>query len=178
MAIFDDGGVHLVGSDLTSKWGFGDGETPEALLDWYCKGPNPQRAREIGRLWHEQILFDLVRYLLAPRIPHTLDIHCIAKDTSHNPVRTERIGDLQPDPQTWQWDETQTDPLLAPYRVLVPWPVIFDYITHRAACLAAGRSPEMLLLGLTAGLPAAEITDGLATGTLTGEALRTLAALR
>lgn len=75
--------MRLYSKCLLSKWGFGDGDMPEALEDYYDEQPWPKGAN-----WHTALRI-LVRRHLVPIIEQTIEVYDI--DTTHNPIRASSV---------------------------------------------------------------------------------------
>lgn len=78
---------------ICSKWGNGDGDTPDHLLDYWDDIGVDYNSID----WHE-VLRKLVRSHLVPAIEaagHTVEVYDI--DTCHNPVRASTIDGMQID---------------------------------------------------------------------------------
>lgn len=76
-------------SSLCSKWGFNDGDVPEAFLDYWDEiGVS---GDDFDDSWHD-VLRALVRAYLVPAIEdagHTVEVYDI--ETTHNPIRADQI---------------------------------------------------------------------------------------
>jgi hypothetical protein len=75
--------LHLFSSGLLSKWGFGDGDAPDAWLD-YCDELGVDYLPE----WH-RILTALVRRYLLPVLEQDVTVREI--ETNHNPIRASTV---------------------------------------------------------------------------------------
>ncbi|MFH8926413.1 hypothetical protein ACH4D4_05095 [Streptomyces pristinaespiralis] len=97
---------------LLSKWGFNDGEDPDAWIDW-CDTQ--------GIDWPQLTfpLVALVRQHLLPAIEQ--DVTVVEIETSHNPIRVETIdgSDVR-----HVWRGLVDEPTLTPDRVDVPMPEV------------------------------------------------------
>ncbi|MFJ1765088.1 hypothetical protein ACIOD2_32505 [Amycolatopsis sp. NPDC088138] len=82
-------GVILHADGLLSKWGFGDGDEPDAYLDWLDEQSLPHPAN-----WHA-ILRHLVRTRLLPLIVEDVEVYDI--ETNHNPIRASRVNGVEID---------------------------------------------------------------------------------
>ncbi|WP_330348156.1 hypothetical protein [Streptomyces sp. NBC_00582] len=98
----------LFSRSLLSKWGFNDGDTPDAWMDW-CDSE--------GIDWPQLDfpLVALVREHLVPAI--TQNVSVVEIETSHNPIRVETIDgtDVRP-----VWTGLVDEPTLTPESVDVP----------------------------------------------------------
>lgn len=81
----EDRGVVFNASGLLSKWGFGDGDAPDLVLD-YCD--ELAVAYPSSETWHA-VLTAVVRQLLAPLLDEHVEL--VEIDTIHNPIRAERV---------------------------------------------------------------------------------------
>lgn len=77
--------VLLTARDLSSKWGFNDGDTPDHLFDYFYDNDLMDSFD-----WHE-VLQKLVRKHLVPLLPEDLEVYDML--TSHNPIRTDYWGE-------------------------------------------------------------------------------------
>lgn len=77
--------VTLRAACLLSKWGFGDGDTPDDLLDYWGDLVDHNAFD-----WHA-VLRRLVRTHLLPELQkhHDVEVHDV--ETAHNPIRAWRI---------------------------------------------------------------------------------------
>ncbi|MEV8353173.1 hypothetical protein ACFVTT_34105 [Streptomyces niveus] len=115
--------ITLFSADLLSKWGFNDGDTPEAWLDW-CETQGID-STAIGFP-----LVALVRQHLEPVIEQ--DIVVTEIGTAHNPIRALQVdgvymGDV--------WYGRPPAPYLSPEYVTVPMVEVL-----RLALVGAGLS--------------------------------------
>ncbi len=92
---------------LLSKWGFNDGDAPDAWLDW-CEA-NGVDYNEIG-----YPLVDLVRRHLLPVLVQAVTV--VEIETNHNPIRAETVDGVDVVDQ-WYRDSTMR---LTPESVDVP----------------------------------------------------------
>jgi hypothetical protein len=77
----------LVSQSLLSKWGFNDGDTPDAVLD-YCD----KHGLNYGEKdWRDEVLPHLVRTYLLPELQKHHTITLIEIGTSHNPIRASLV---------------------------------------------------------------------------------------
>lgn len=100
--------LKLFSRSLLSKWGFNDGEDPDAWMDW-CDSQ--------GIDWPQLTfpLVALVRQHLLPAIEQ--DVTVVEIETSHNPIRVEAIdgSDVR-----HVWHGLVDEPALTPDHVEVP----------------------------------------------------------
>jgi hypothetical protein len=82
----DEPKLVLWSDGLLSKWGFGDGDEPDAWLDWCDEQGIDYNAR--GWDWHTT-LRRLVREYLAPNLDQRADLVDI--ETIHNPIRATKV---------------------------------------------------------------------------------------
>jgi hypothetical protein len=78
----DEPHITLYSEDLLSKWGFNDGDDPEAWLD-YCD------ANGIDYNVVKFPLVDLVRRYLLPALEQAVAV--VEVETIHNPIRVETV---------------------------------------------------------------------------------------
>lgn len=86
------GHMTLSGECLFSKWGFGDGDMPDELLDMADGWPAKEKmwAYDFGsKQWHE-VLRRLVRERLLPLMPAGVELVDI--NTIHNPIRADKVN--------------------------------------------------------------------------------------
>jgi hypothetical protein len=82
--------LRLYSSCLLSKWGFNDGDEPDAWLDWCEENGVDYNIRD----WHGT-LRRLVREHLLPKLDQQVELVDI--ETSHNPVRAEKVDGVEID---------------------------------------------------------------------------------
>lgn len=108
---------------LLSKWGFGDGDVPDAYLDWCDDNGHPYPGD-----WHT-VLRTLVRTRLVPALHQRVEVVDI--ETSHNPIRAERVDGV--DVRDW-WRNTDSGMTLTPECVEVPYAeVLATYLADPAS---------------------------------------------
>jgi hypothetical protein len=109
-------GLVLWADSLCSKWGFGDGDAPEAVEDWW-----EESGRGYADLdWHP-ILIRLVRSYLLTALAQHHNVQVYEISTIHNPIRAEVIDGHPVDCLA------AAPPVsLAPEYVVVPWDEVFD----------------------------------------------------
>ena len=95
---------------LLSKWGFNDGDEPDAYLDWCDEHGHPYPDD-----WHT-VLRTLVRTRLAPALDQRVELVDI--ETNHNPIRAERVDGQD---VTDLWRKTEPGLTLSPESVEVPF---------------------------------------------------------
>jgi hypothetical protein len=98
----------LFSDSLLSKWGFNDGDDPDAWLD-YCE------ANGIDYNTVEFPLAALVRQYLLPALDQ--DVSVVEIETSHNPIRAELVDGVD---VTEAWYGRAPAPTLTPEYVDVP----------------------------------------------------------
>lgn len=113
--------LRLDSESLLSKGGFGDGDTPEWLLD-YCE----DHGIEYPERWRI-VLYRLVRDRLVPVLDQRVEITYI--DTIHNPVRAVTVDG---EDVTDQWYEAATT-RLTPEFVDVPVAVVMEAVEAERA---------------------------------------------
>ena len=101
----------LYSEDLLSKWGFHDGDEPEAWLDWCDEQGVDYNAP--GWNWHAT-LRRLVREYLLPKIDQRVELVDI--ETIHNPIRANTVDGVEID-----WHRDYPDGTLTPEFVEVPF---------------------------------------------------------
>ena len=79
--------LHLFTESLFSKWGFGDGDEPDHLLDCLDAA-----HLKLSSDWHA-VLRLLVRRHLVPALNRTVAVYDI--ETIHNPVRAESVDGVE-----------------------------------------------------------------------------------
>lgn len=93
-------GLYLFADSLWSRHGFGDGDTPEQLLD-LCDS----RGLEYPEDWHGALCALVERHLI-PALPEPVQTYRVG--TSHNPIRAKG--------QQPEW--------AAEFYVLIPWETV------------------------------------------------------
>jgi hypothetical protein len=118
-------GLLLVSQSLLSKWGFCDGDMPDALMQ-YCEdhSVDPWQAD-----WRETLCL-LVRSHLLPELLKHQPVELAADMvTNHNPVRAERVNGEDVS-ELWTADEVGVD--LVPEYVVVPYADVLDAMAQIA----------------------------------------------
>lgn len=95
---------------LLSKWGFNDGDEPDAYLDWCDANGHPYPDD-----WH-QVLRTLVRTRLAPALLQRVEL--VDVETAHNPIRAESVDGMD---VTGLWLDSTAQVTLTPEDVVVPF---------------------------------------------------------
>lgn len=113
----------LLSDDLLSKWGFNDGDTPDAYLDWCDDNDHPYPPDD----WHG-ILRTLVRTRLLPALDQRVDLVDI--ETLHNPIRAERVDGRD---VTDLWRKIEPGLTLTPDCVEVPYAEVLALYAGRPA---------------------------------------------
>lgn len=99
----------LTSDSLLSKWGFNDGDEPDALLDRLdAIGWTGGDGYLPGDVWHT-VLCRLVREHLIPRLDQDVDVTIL--ETNHNPVRAHTVDGAD---VTHLWRQTR-DPSTCPH---------------------------------------------------------------
>ncbi|WP_405850603.1 hypothetical protein OG211_34780 [Streptomyces niveus] len=119
--------VTLFSADLLSKWGFNDGDTPRAWLDW-CE------ANGIDSSDVEFPLVALVREHLVPVIEQMIEVVKIG--TSHNPIRAQRVDGVD---MSDVWYGRAPQPDLTPDCVTVPMTEVLRLALEEAGLSEAPR---------------------------------------
>lgn len=103
---------HLVlySESLLSKWGFNDGDEPDAYLDWCDTHSHPYPDN-----W-DTVLRTLVRTRLLPALKQRVDL--VDVETCHNPIRAERVDGRD---VTALWYRSEPGLTLTPEDVVVPY---------------------------------------------------------
>ncbi|MFI0480712.1 hypothetical protein [Actinomadura sp. 9N215] len=117
----------LTSDSLLSKWGFNDGDEPDALLDHLDGlGRTGRDGYLPGDVWH-RVLCRLVREHLIPQLVQDVEVDVLV--TSHNPIRARTVDGVDvtrpPFPQ----------PDLTPESVSVPIDVVMAAIDDEIATL-------------------------------------------
>ena len=116
--------IYLWSDSLQSKWGFGDGDIPDSILDHV--------GDEVGFAldWHA-VLRKLVRKHLLPALEdagHSVEVYDI--ETNHNPIRASKIDGVDVDDYSDRNVPTRLD------GVKITWPQIKQAIDQSACHLA------------------------------------------
>ena len=111
-------GLRLYSSGLLSRWGFNDGDTPEAFYD-YCE----DHEIDYGAIDWGHTLVKLVREFLLPAIEQDIEVHEI--ETSHNPIRARCVGGVE---VAFPVDDTIK---LTPEYVEVSWATVVEMAVSR-----------------------------------------------
>jgi hypothetical protein len=113
--VLGPGDVVLHADGLLSKWGFGDGDAPDAYLD-YCEA----HGRMLSS-WRA-LLPRIIREFVLPVLDQRVEI--VVVGTNHNPVRAVTVDGVNVE-ALWD-DDSGTDlPALTPESVTVPMSAIF-----------------------------------------------------
>lgn len=102
--------LYLPADGLLSKWGFGDGDAPDWLLD-YCDEHDLAYPDD----WRD-LLRALVRAYLVPALDQRVEVYDI--ETIHNPIRAASVDGV-PVPDAVMYGD-QEGPTLTPAAVEVP----------------------------------------------------------
>ena len=125
--------LHLASVDLCSKWGFGDGDEPDWVMDFCEANGRPFASVD----WHP-ILRDLVRRYLLPALAEHHDVEVYDIETIHNPIRA-RVIDGQAIDDYAAWDAA---PTLTPAGVTVPGDEVARLIRQQWAGVGEKGSNE------------------------------------
>jgi hypothetical protein len=106
----------LWADDLYSKWGFGDGDLPDALEEW-LDDERQGLAWFDRNAWHS-VLIRLVQTFLIPRLDQAVTV-CLV-DTLHNPIRAASVDGREVTRQD-HLDDGGAAPKLRPDRVVIPY---------------------------------------------------------
>jgi hypothetical protein len=109
--------ITLYSDGLLSKWGFSDGDAPDAWLD-YCD----DHGIDFSPVeWHS-VLVKLVRRYLLPVLDQQVEVAEIV--TIHNPIRAERVDGAD------VTDGWYTEPAvhLTPESVTIPMSEVIDAV--------------------------------------------------
>lgn len=107
---------------LLSKWGFNDGDEPDAYLDWCDDNGHPYPDD-----W-DTVLRTLVRTRLAPALDQHVELVDI--ETLHNPIRAERVDGVD---VTDLWYGSNAHVTLTPEDVEVPYADVLALYAQAAA---------------------------------------------
>lgn len=119
--------ITLLSCDLLSKWGFNDGDDPEAWLDW---------CDEHG-VDHNELEFPwaaLVREHLVPLIDQAINV--VDVETIHNPIRVDTVDGVD---VIKAWSNKAPAPTLTPESVDVPMAAVLRLALHEAGRTEAPR---------------------------------------
>lgn len=113
----DSEGLPLFSDGLLSRWGFGDGDIPEAFMDWLDENHPELDYRRVN--WKATLCL-LVRRFLLPNLNQSVEVMEIG--TIHNPIRAISIDgrDVQD-----LWYGPPQDGVLTPDAISIPYPVVF-----------------------------------------------------
>lgn len=116
----------LHSASLLSKYGFNDGDEPDALLDELDRrGIAYPNSGE----WHAA-LTRLVREHLVPALDQRVEV--VEIETNHNPIRAQTVDGAD---VSDQWYETDATTTLTPDAVSVPIDVVLSVMQQeRVAC--------------------------------------------
>lgn len=115
----------LTSESLLSKWGFNDGDEPDALLDHLDDVGLTGGGYLPGDVWHV-VLCRLVREHLIPQLDQDIDVTVL--ETNHNPVRARTVDGAD---VTHLWRRTRDPrPALTPESVSVPIDVVVAAINE------------------------------------------------
>lgn len=107
----DEPTLWLHSACLLSKYGFGDGDEPDAWLDWCDEREIDYNAP--GWDWHAT-LRRLVREHLLPKLDQRVEVYDI--ETIHNPIRADTVDGIEVDDV-----RPEAGPQLTPESVGVPY---------------------------------------------------------
>jgi hypothetical protein len=110
-------GLVLGARSLLSKWGFSDGDAPEAYLDWL-----DERGLPYPDNWHG-LLRILVRTRLMPHVRE--DVVLVNIETTHNPIRAHTVNGREVD-HTAGMDQ---DGVLTDVAINIPFAEVYDMQT-------------------------------------------------
>lgn len=110
----------LRSEDLLSKWGFNDGEPPEALLDVL-----DAEGIAYPTDWHA-ILVQLVEENLLPVLDQRVEV--VTLETNHNPIRADRVDGVELEDWTGAGDI-----VLSPESVDVPVERVLELVRQQLA---------------------------------------------
>lgn len=118
----DGSSLRLYSGGLLSKWGFNDGDKPEAVYD-YCE---THGVSYLGLDWHATLV-KVVRLYLLPALDQSVEVYEI--ETIHNPIRARTVNGEK------CWSEADINPsvVLTPEYVEVPIARIIDLAVWREA---------------------------------------------
>lgn len=102
----DEPTLWLPSDDLLSKYGFGDGDEPDAFWDWR----DEHGIEDIA--WHPT-LRRLVREHLLPKLDQRVEVYDI--ETIHNPIRADTVDGIEVDHRRDQGITLTPDGVEVPY---------------------------------------------------------------
>lgn len=114
MSAVEEPVLTLVSAGLMSRFGFGDGDVPEWLLD-HCDAQNVTYPVDWRRA-----LCRLVRAHLLPALSEHHDVEVVELGCSHNPIRAVWVDGVDVTP-FWS---SGGGPVLTPESVWVPYPTV------------------------------------------------------
>lgn len=97
----DSNVITLVSSGLLSKWGFNDGDVPDAFLDYL-----DDRGVPYPEDWHRLLRLLVHRYLVPVLDQH---VELVDVETNHNPIRAATVDGVDVD-----WYGDRPNPSLTP----------------------------------------------------------------
>jgi hypothetical protein len=100
----------LISDGLLSRWGFNDGDVPDAYLDWCDANEHPYPDD-----WNT-VLRTLVRTRLVPALDQRVELTDI--ETAHNPIRAVRVEGQD---VTGCWSDSTARLTLTPECVEIPY---------------------------------------------------------
>ena len=112
------GYIRFPTAGLLSKWGFGDGDMLEDVLDEWLNGKWPDDDYDPLGFEH-RVLVRVVREHVLPHITTPIEVYEVG--TVHNPIRAETVNGV-----SWDWYTTDVDGRLDPEFVDVPISVILS----------------------------------------------------
>lgn len=114
-------GLVLSCASLLSKWGFGDGDVPDWLLDTL-----DERGIDYPDDWQE-VLWTLVNEHLLPALDQRVEL--VRIETNHNPVRADTVDGVN---VRDEWTMTAPTTVLTPESVTVPVDRVIEAIQRSA----------------------------------------------
>lgn len=106
---------------MLSKWGFNDGDEPDALIDWLAEH---RPDIDYAELDFHPVLCALVRRYLLPVLDQRVEV--VEIETTHNPIRATAVEGV-PVPEA-VWYGRAPEPTLTPESVEVPYDVVVQVI--------------------------------------------------
>ena len=114
--------LRLSASGLLSKWGFNDGDEPEAFMDYWDEIGVPYWDTD----WRKALRI-LVRRHLLPELERHHRIVVYDIETSHNPIRAEMLDGVEVD------DHADVKMTLTPEFVEIPYEAVMEAVRQSSA---------------------------------------------
>ena len=168
--------MHTISANgLLTKWGFGDGDEPDEVMDeQFGRHSRSTSLLDLPGDWREDILIPVARDVLVPALPVPVECNYMT-GSSHNPARAHMI-DGQPHDYFDYQGSKRYEPLFGSYKITFLVPYLVDVLEgHRSLeglDRLSGIDLDLLTAAFAAGLSVTEIAtlnnqDGLDVDTLT-----------